>query len=254
LNSAVDHNHITEVIHSYNPILLSEMDSVKLMKRVDTKFMVSNAIALDWLMSIKNKYRVLEIDGVRIQTYSTQYFDTEDLQFYFMHHNGKANRFKVRKREYRESNMAFLEIKRKDQKAVTHKSRIPADEEHLEEIINPEEPFIEDTLGRKVQLFPQINTAFRRITLASVEAQERITIDLDLNFETADCRKKPNGLVIIELKQAKFNANSVAFQELRKLGVRNASLSKYCIGMAMCNPNLKANAFKPKLRDIAKLK
>ena len=243
-----------DALQHFAPIGLEEMDAVKLMKRVDTKFMVSMPVVLDWLTSIAPHYRVLDINGVQIQTYNTRYFDTPDFVFYLMHHNGKANRFKVRKRAYFESAISFLEVKKKDQKKVTHKERIPTASKAFDLLPTEEVAFIEKTIGKPLELIPVIDTNFRRITLASEVFQERITIDLDLTFSMTGKEKKPHGVVIIELKQPKFNAHSPAFSELRKLGVRKTRLSKYCIGMAMCKPELKHNAFKAKLRAIEKLK
>lgn len=241
-------------MQSLDPITLSEMDGVKLMKRVDTKFVVSYAVAMEWMQNLGAQYRVLDIDGNRIQTYTTRYFDTSDYYFYTMHHNARTNRFKVRKRNYQESNLAFLEIKRKDNKSVTHKSRIKTVENQFDILPEEEAEFIAKTIGQKMDLLPVIDTNFNRITLASEQFQERITIDLELHFQTRDVQKKPEGIVIIELKQPKFNPNSPAFIALRNYGVRKSSMSKYCIGMAMCKPELKHNAFKAKLREIEKLK
>ncbi|MFT5337711.1 MAG: hypothetical protein ACI9YL_001720 [Luteibaculaceae bacterium] len=251
-------NHVLDqwgqVVQTLDPITLSEMDGVKLMKRVDTKFVVSYAVAMEWMQNLGAHYRVLDINGNRIQTYNTRYFDTADLYFYTMHHNSRSNRFKVRKRNYRESNLAFLEIKRKDNKKVTHKNRIKTPEDQFDLLPEDEAAFIAKTIGKEMELFPVIDTHFKRITLASELFQERITVDLELHFETSDVEKKPEGIVVIELKQPKFNPNSPAFIALRNYGVRKSSMSKYCIGMAMCKPHLKHNAFKAKLREIEKLK
>jgi hypothetical protein len=41
------------------------------------------------------------------------YFDTDSKRFYHDHHNGKVKRTKIRMRNYVESNLTFLEIKKK---------------------------------------------------------------------------------------------------------------------------------------------
>ncbi len=66
------------------------MDGVSLMKRTDTKFVIHQKQLIDVLETIKDQYRVLEINGNRILTYSSLYFDTEDKDFYHNHHNGKS--------------------------------------------------------------------------------------------------------------------------------------------------------------------
>ena len=45
--------------------------------------------------------------------YSTLYFDTNDKILYKHHHNKKGNRHKIRMRKYIDSNICFLEIKKR---------------------------------------------------------------------------------------------------------------------------------------------
>ena len=90
------------------------------MKRTDTKFVVSKKMLPVLLETLKEKYRVLEIDNNRVMTYNSLYFDTKDQKFYREHHNGKINRLKVRMRKYVESELFFLEIKQKDHKGENH--------------------------------------------------------------------------------------------------------------------------------------
>ena len=69
-------------------------------------------------------YKVLEVNGERIQTYRSLYFDTEDRKFYIDHHNSRVNRNKIRFREYVSSGLTFLEVKLKNNKGKTIKKRI----------------------------------------------------------------------------------------------------------------------------------
>ena len=79
MNKSVTHTN------SFNPISLSEMDGVKLMNRSDTKF----TFRADKLPSLFENlipfYNVLEIDGKRIHSYKSLYFDTNDRKFYKDH-------------------------------------------------------------------------------------------------------------------------------------------------------------------------
>ena len=111
-------------LDSFDPISLSEMDDVTLMNRADTKFVFSITTLLKVIHKLSYHYRVLEIKGVRLSAYQSLYFDTDDFQFYHQHHNGKTNRNKVRYREYIDSNLSFLEVKRKNNKGKTIKKRI----------------------------------------------------------------------------------------------------------------------------------
>ena len=82
-----------DISHSLQSITLAEMDSVALMNRTDTKFMLDRGSALDMLGEIAHGFRILEVNGVRLNRYETLYYDTEDLRFFRLHLNGKLNRY-----------------------------------------------------------------------------------------------------------------------------------------------------------------
>ena len=72
---------IHKITKEISPITLKEMDAVALMKRTDTKFVVSKKTLPVLLETLKEKYRVLEIDNNRVMTYNSLYFDTKDQNF-----------------------------------------------------------------------------------------------------------------------------------------------------------------------------
>mgnify|MGYP001488528463 CR=1 FL=1 len=92
------------------------MDSVQLMNRTDTKFVFELELLGKVLNEIREYYYVLDINNKRMSAYRSLYYDTNDFEFYFEHHNGKTNRNKVRYREYIDSGLCFLEIKHKTNK------------------------------------------------------------------------------------------------------------------------------------------
>ena len=96
------------------------------------------------LESIKEDYRVLQIKDDRIMSYSSLYFDTQENKFYNDHHNGKNNRTKIRQRKYIESDLCFLEIKQKNGKGETNKSRIQVNDFEIV-LTNPSKDFISKT-------------------------------------------------------------------------------------------------------------
>ena len=143
---------LSHIINSLESISLKEMDSVSLMKRTDTKFVIHEKQLIDVLETIKNQYKVLKINENRMMTYSSLYFDTQDKKFYNNHHNGKINRTKVRMRKYVESDICFFEIKQKDGKGKTTKSRIQIKDFQLnltENLIN----FFEITTSEKMEKY-----------------------------------------------------------------------------------------------------
>ncbi len=98
------------LLFDFPSIGLDEMDAVKLMDRVDTKYAFSVAELNDLLPELIPEYQILEIDGVRLPTYKSWYYDDEKFTFYADHQRGKDSRFKVRIRNYVESKLFFLGI------------------------------------------------------------------------------------------------------------------------------------------------
>ena len=122
---------LESVLDTISPILLGEMDSVKLMNRIDTKYLTK----VDTLVHVledaaRHGYRALETEGTKVCPYDTLYYDTPGLQMFLDHHNRRLVRQKVRTRTYVDSGQTFLEIKRKNNHGRTKKKRTqipPAD-------------------------------------------------------------------------------------------------------------------------------
>ena len=112
-------SNLLPIVSDFSSISLKEMDGVKLMSRMDTKFVFK----LEKLPSLLEKmtpfYRVLEINGKFIHDYKSLYFDTNARKFYIDHHNSRVNRNKIRFREYVENGLTFLEVKIKNNKGRT---------------------------------------------------------------------------------------------------------------------------------------
>ena len=53
---------IAHIVNSLEPITLSEMDGVSLMKRTDTKFVIHEKDLIEVLSHIKDEYKVLQIN------------------------------------------------------------------------------------------------------------------------------------------------------------------------------------------------
>lgn len=240
------------LIDKFSSISLEEMNGVSLMKRTDTKFVIHEKDLITVLEKIKNKYKVLEIDSHRIMTYSSLYFDTKTKKFYKDHHNEKINRIKIRIRKYVESGMCFLEIKQKDGKGKTTKTRTSIHDFETD-LSDQSFEFIQQVTGKTFDLEPIIWNKFNRITLVDNTAKERLTIDLNLSFKINNSFKAYNNLVIIEVKQERFTRASPVIQELKAKQINPYSLSKYCIGMISVYNDLKYNRFKKKLIKINKI-
>jgi hypothetical protein len=238
---------LQETLIKFQAISLNEMDEVKLMNRVDTKFAFSFDELIGILTDLTNDYRILEIEKTKTPFYKSLYFDTPNFDFYNDHHNGRVNRFKVRFRNYVESNLSFLEIKHKT-KGRTKKKRIVVEDIHQTFNID-EKLFLDLTLDNDSNLEPKLWNSFHRMTLVNNELKERLTLDFELKFFWEEKKVEFNNLVIAELKQEAVDRNSPFFRLMKARTIRPYRLSKYCIGSIELfgRKNIKYNRFKEKL-------
>ncbi len=248
------HSQIENLINHFDSISLDEMGKVRLMNRIDMKFITNRNVWLQLLPYFGKGHLVQEVNGQRIASYHTTYYDTLDNAMYLAHHNGKKNREKIRMREYADTQQTFLEIKDKNNKGRTNKKRIllPSTPE---ECYGMENDFLKrNTPWQLRDLCPSIENYFKRITLVNREKTERLTIDCDLFFRNlrTDLVYSLPELVIIELKQD-GNQQSTTTGMLADFHLHPAGFSKFCIGSTLTNPELKHNRFKPTLIQINKI-
>jgi hypothetical protein len=243
-------NIVKKAVSNFREISLEEMDKVALMNRVDWKFILSFGDLLEIIPLLQSDYHILTIKERKVFTYKTDYFDTPGLTMFIDHHNGKLNRFKIRHREYVESNLEFLEIKFKNNKGKTLKKRVESDHIHSKpahQLITELTPYNPSVLARK------ITTLFNRFTLVDDQLTSRITTDFNLKFVGADQTILLDNLVIIEIKQDKQSAHSSIYNLLKEKSIRPCSFSKYCLGLTMMNNLPKSNIFKDTLRKINRI-
>jgi hypothetical protein len=227
------------------------MDSVKLLNRTDTKFVIPKDTFARILPNLKDSYKVLEIKNKRIAKYKTLYFDTINFDFYKHHHNGWPNRYKVRMRKYIDSDLCYLEIKNK-KKGRTLKKRIQIPD-FEEEMSKASLKFIHDIIPNNIHLRKKLWNSFNRITLVNKTDTERLTLDIGLGFQWNEKDLSLSNVIIGEVKQEKVNRSSPFMKLLKENGVRPMRVSKYCIGAKLLYPELKNNRFKEKHIHINKI-
>ena len=244
--------NITAILNSYEPIGLKEMDEVKLLDRMDTKFTFRFAELPGLLKNASPFYYVLDINNVRINRYETLYFDTNGFNLYHQHHNGKLNRCKVRYRCYTDSDLNFFEIKLRNNRDRTIKERI-CEETVENEIKGKAGKFLtKKTCIKPEDLAAKLWVYYSRITLVNKSSKERLTIDINLNYKNGDKTVSFPDLVIAEVKQEKA-CRSYFTKMMKEKHIRSNSISKYCFGITSLYENIKMNNFKYKFSRIKKL-
>lgn len=241
---------VMSTANEMSPISLAEIKALALLDRLDVKFILHDHQLAQIMERVRDKYRVLEINGVRPGRYLTRYFDTPDFAMYQSHHNGLRVRHKVRWRWYIDSEVIYLEVKEKTNRERTVKTRtiLPAP---LLDLQGLDHGWMPSSLAVDPgALQPVVWNRFRRMTLADFERQERITIDIALEFGRGEQAIAMPGLAIVEIKQRKFSLNSPMARELHRLQLHPTHVSKFCVSMAMLYPELKHNRFKPILRRL----
>lgn len=240
------------------PIGLDEMKAVRLMNRVDRKYMAPAAELERLLCMVGGAYYAQHTGGSPLAPYRTLYFDTDDLRMYTQHHNRKLGRQKLRVRTYRSTATTFFEIKNKDNKGKTRKVRIAVPPEEFDRVLEVDEVrrFVEgSTPWQASALHACLENRFERITLVDRGMTERVTIDRGLAFlnRATGLGAEARGLMVIEVKHEAGAPPSEVERALHALHIRPRRMSKYCVGTAMTDPSAKSNRFKQKLMYIKKL-
>jgi hypothetical protein len=251
-------NDLEILLEKMQPITLDEMKNIHLMDRVDFKYVIPVALLPSLLEKMTPYFKIQVNNGKRIAPYSTQYLDTADLKTFVTHQNGKLNRQKIRIRSYIDSKISFLEIKNKNNKGRTSKIRIPVSCSAIDTIddldVNGKQFIKENSFFDSAELQPSLGNTFNRITLVNNKATERVTIDLNLSFRNYNTEEtgRMDDLAVLELKQDGRQASD--FRDiLELLRIKNFSFSKYCMGTALTDPNIKYNRFKKKWMIINKI-
>lgn len=245
------------IIEGFPAVSLQEMDSVKLMNRIDSKFLTDEDTLAGILLDAKALgYRALQTEGSKTASYDTLYFDTPALKMFLDHHNRRLVRQKVRTRVYVDSGLTFLEIKRKNNHGRTKKKRMEIPAAEFKDFradagacsyLAAKSDYTADGIT------PSLETIFRRITLVNPAMTERVTIDRGVTFNNIRTIREASlkDSVIIEIKQD-GRTQSTMRGILLAHRVKPIRVSKYCMGITLTDPAIKANRFKLKVRKIEK--
>ena len=251
---------MTEILRQFETITLDEMRDIRLMNRIDTKFVTTVPVLRQLLQLARDEYYVQQVDGEVIAPYYTLYYDTEDYAMYNRHETGHLERQKLRVRSYLHVGINYLEVKTKNNHGRTKKKRTaaegfdPLDHESCPFRLHDYDQFLADHLRYDPQrLSERLENRFDRITLVNKGKTERLTIDTNLRFHNiaTDKIRHMGDIVIIELKRDGLKPSPI-LSKLLQLRIHPHGFSKYCIGSALTNDDLRRNRIKPRLHSIEK--
>ncbi len=231
-------------------VSLSDLDEAQLHDRVETKALLKARDVPAVLEALHRDYFILDHAGTRLQAYRNQYFDSADFRNYREHHNRVGVRSKVRYRSYVNSGLTFFEIKQKVHARtmkVRQESCVP-----LGPMWGEDEALLRRELGHYEEAFePSLIVAYDRLLLVRRDFAERVTIDLNIHFSGVAASFGLPHVAIFECKQERLDRRSPSMQAIHR---RPQEFSKYCVGLAGCDPTLKRNRFKATFRAVDALR
>lgn len=234
------------------PTTLAQLDAVSLLNRIDTKFLLTVPQVVSALPLLAQDYRVLDVQGRRLHRYRTLYFDTPDFDLYRQHHAGRAVRHKVRSRLYVDTGLSFFEIKSKSRRrTVKHRLATPG----LFTDLTPDaRAFAASLLASDAHLLqPTLRNDFLRVTLVGKRSAERLTLDVNIQFDCEGRTAVLPGITVAELKQGDIDQDSPFLQAMSAAQLEPTSVSKYCVGVGLLVADVERDAFEEQLKTIESL-
>jgi hypothetical protein len=238
---------LTSLLEEFSTISLSEMESVSLLNRTDTKFVLPISSLTGSLGLLRPWYKVLVVQGRSLNRYRSLYFDTPDFDLYNLHINDRAERFKVRSREYLDSRISYLEVKHRTRKDRTIKNRILTQRPDLWKLSEADKWLNGVLPYNSRDLEPKIWNTFERITLVSKDGIERVTVDVNICFFAGHKVVYLDGIAVAEVKLDVHTEDSHFLDLMRTMKIPPQGFSKYCIGTSLLYDNVKKNSMKSKI-------
>lgn len=223
--------------------------SASRMTRHDRKYVVPTAEAIALVESLAPGTRVLEIDHLTDLRYESTYFDTPELRSFHEAAWRRPRRFKVRTRAYIDTGRCTIELKLRDPRGGTTKSRLDHDLDQRRRLDVVAREFVATSplvAGDAARLEPVLRTVYRRSTLL-LDGVDRLTLDRDVGAVSDDGRcLSLVGMAVIETKTG--GPPSSADRVLWRMGYRPMPLSKYGTSLAVLRPDLPSNRWTRALR------
>lgn len=244
---------IWKALSEFHEIGLDEIPRETLMERLDRKYTISIDQVGSSISGLSEHYNIVKAAGSVVAPYRSLYLDTPEFEYFHKHRRGFGNRTKVRYRTYPKTDTSFIEVKAKSNKGRTRKERIRVE--------NFDYPLPTQTSGFLKNLIDQdelkslnlsVEIEYDRLGFIAKEGDERFSVDFDIRARYKGKEVSFGDLAVIEVKQDKMNTSPI-IKQLRALGIRKASMSKYCMALSLLKPELKSNTFKASIHRLRKI-
>ena len=147
----------------------------------------------------------------------------------------------------------MFEVKLSGARGETVKQRVPHPVGHGAQLTGDAVAHLRSTLGQAYRqdlptgMQPTLSTTYQRTTFVSRTGECRLTCDVELLCRNSRYEVRDTGThVLVESKSS--GAGGAPDRILRELGVRPASVSKYCVAVAALHPELPSNPWQQTLR------
>lgn len=241
---------LASTLARFAPATPALLDSRQLLRRSDTKFLATPRAIAAIVEQLTADYAVVPVGTGHLASYANLYFDTADLQCFHDHRRGRRIRHKIRIRHYRDRRLAFLEVKTRRNELHTDKARMSVaygtstlDADMIEFLLR-RCPF-----GRAIA--PAVEIDYRRIMLAGIATNERVTIDLGVSVDDDDGLAL-GAVAIVEVKQPSRSLTTPIMRTLREAGCRPCSLSKYITALTS-RVGTRGSRLRPSLRQLERI-
>lgn len=243
---------LDRVVAGIDPVRLDElMDRAALQTRTDRKYVLPLPVTTDLVADLRERTHVLEIAGSRTFGYESVYFDTPALRSFMLAAHRRPARFKIRTRTYLDSGECWLEVKTRDRRGRTVKTRQPHDLADHRRLTPDGQEFVRAVLDENRlstseagSLRPTLVTRYSRTTLlvagTTLADDSRLTIDTGLvcSRDDSTVARLPSRAVV----ETKSGVGASAVDRLLwSRGHRPSQISKYGTGLAALDPDLPAS-------------
>lgn len=244
---------LADILRNTAPVTLGDVVArAELQTRVDSKFVIDIEAFRRWTALLSDELAVLTLDSRSAFAYESRYFDTPDHALFRWHRQGRRRRYKVRTRTYLDSHECQFEVKLQGNRGETVKQRIAHPFTHRDRLTLTAYTQLATVLGNAAlpvptTLVPSLTNTYRRSTLLLRDEPVRITCDVGIRWTHGRrvAVAAPH-LVIVEVKSA--TARNLATRTFSRLGIRPATFTKYCVGLALVEPELHANPWRASMR------